>query len=204
MYNKFGDKMYLIYDNINNYSIKDYKFFYKILDSKDKLKINKLINIRDKKSTILSRILLLKILKEKYNLNLHKLSFTYNKFGKPFINNVYFNISHSYDYVCVVASNKEIGIDIEKIRKININICNFFSTENEKNYIINSKNQYKNLFKIFCLKEAYFKMLGSDLSKIKNIEFCINNNIQNPKDNLNIILKYSILNYIIAIIERKK
>ena len=143
-------------------------------------------------------------LKEKYNLNLHKLNFTYNKFGKPFINNVYFNISHSYDYVCVVASNKEIGIDIEKIRKVNINICNFFSTENEKNYIINSKNQYKNLFKIFCLKEAYFKMLGSDLSKIKNIEFCINNNIQNPKDNLNIILKYSILNYIIAIIERKK
>lgn len=204
MYNKFGDKMYLIYDNINNYSINDYKSFSKILDAKDKLKINKLINMKDKKSTILSRVLLFKILKEKYNLNLHQLSFTYNKFGKPFINNIYFNISHSYDYVCVVASDKEIGIDIEKIRNVNINVCNFFTTENEKDYIVNSKKQFESLFTIFCLKEAYFKMLGSNLSKIKDIEFLKNNNIQNPKENLNIILNYSILGYIIAIVERKK
>ena len=47
---------------------------------------------------------------------------------------IYYNISYSYDYVICIISNKEIGIDIEKIRKTNINTKKIFATKIEQNY----------------------------------------------------------------------
>ena len=59
--------MYYIYDSINNYNNNDYKSFYDRLNNLDKIKIDKLINTSDKKLTILSRILLNKLLNKYYN-----------------------------------------------------------------------------------------------------------------------------------------
>lgn len=194
--------MYFIFDNINNYNKNDYKNFYHKLKEKDKQKIKSLIYEKDKQLTILSRILLIKILQDNYNLDYNNLEIKYNKYNKPLINNIYFNISHSNEYAIVATSNNKIGIDIEKIRKVNINIINYFCTTLEKKYILNSNNHYKSLFEIFCLKEAYFKMLGTGITNLKEIEFkIIDNLITCNHPNLNIKLDYSINGYIIAIIE---
>ncbi|MEE3342798.1 MAG: 4'-phosphopantetheinyl transferase superfamily protein [Bacilli bacterium] len=197
--------MYLLYDNINNYTIKDYNKCKVNLNKNDKIKYNKLVKNNNRKLLLLSRMLLYRILEDKYNINYNDMDVHYNRYGKPFIDNIYFNISHSYDYAVVCTSNKRIGIDIEKIREVNLNTINYFCTDKEKEYIINSGDKYKSLFELFCLKEAYFKMLGSNLSDIKNIEFIINNNtIRCTQDeNINIEIKYDIDNYIIAIIEEK-
>ena len=193
--------MQMIYDNINNYTDNDYKDMFNYLNNNDKNKINKLIRINDKKLSILSKYLLKSILSQKYHLDYNKIY--YNKYGKPHIDGIYFNISHSNDYVVLAFSNNKIGIDIEKIRKVDLNIINNFCTTKEKEYILNSENPHKSLFEIFCLKEAYFKMLGTNLNDIKNIEFDINNKIiSSSKGNLNIKLNYDIPNYIIAIVEK--
>lgn len=191
--------MQIIYDNINNYTDNDYKDMFNYLNNNDKNKINKLIRNNDKKLSILSKYLLKSILSQKYHLDYNKIY--YNKYGKPLINGIYFNISHSNDYVVLVFSNNKIGIDIEKIRKVDLNIINNFCTTKEREYILNSESSYKSLFEIYCLKEAYFKMIGANLFNMKEIEFNISNTISSSKDNLNIILNHEIDNYIIAIIE---
>ena len=197
--------MYLLYDNIDNYTNIQYSNYKKLINKHDKTKLDKLIRDNDKKLFLLSRHLLTKLLKDKYNINYNNHHIYINKHGKPFIKNIYFNISHSNKYSIVCTSNNKIGIDIEKIRKVNLNTINYFCTPKEKEYIMNSKDKYKSLFEIFCLKEAYFKMLGNNLSNIKTIDFIINkNNIICPKNkNINIYLNYYINNYIIAIIEEK-
>lgn len=196
--------MYLTYDKISNYNIEEYKNFYNKLNNIYKDKINHLIYEKDKQLSILAQILLANLLKDKYSINYKNIKFKYNKYNKPFIENIYFNISHSNEYAVVVTSNKKIGIDIESIRKVDLNIINYFCTSNEKDYILNSTNKYKSFFEIFCLKEAYFKMLGNGITNLKEIEFIINPNlITSNKPNLNIILNHSIQNYIIAIIEEK-
>lgn len=193
--------MYIQYDNINNYTLKEYQIFYNSLTKNDKLRIDKIVNKNKQKQFILSRIILKNILKDKYNINYQDVIIKYNKYDKPTIDNIYFNISHSHDYVIVATSNKEIGIDIEKIRKVNLNIAKRFCTDNEYAYILNSNNKYYHFWQIYTLKEAYFKMIGQDLANIKNIEFSINDKITiKNHPNINIISSNEINDYIIAII----
>lgn len=194
--------MYFIYDNINNYTNNDFLTMFNSLNIDNQNKIKKILTDRDKKLSILSKYILKNILSQKYNLDYTNIY--YNEFNKPFIDGIYFNISHSNDYIVICFSENKIGIDIEKIRKVNLNIINYFCTKKEKKYILKSKNKYKALFEIFCLKEAYFKMKGTNLFNIKKISFNIQNKniITIPKCNIKIKIFYDIPDYIITIIEQ--
>ena len=188
--------MKYILKNINDYSDTFINEFYKSVPLSKKEKIIKLLDYENKKRSIVGCILLNTLLENKVN------EFTYNEYGKPFVkdNETFFNISHSYDYVVCAISNKRIGIDIEKIREVPMNTVNQFATEIEKNYISKS---YERLFQIYTLKEAYFKMLGTNLNNILDIEFIINDNtITSNKDDINII-QFKKNDYIISIIEEK-
>ena len=81
--------------------------------------------------------------------------FEQNKTGKPFVKGlpVYFSIIHSGDYAVCAVSDCEIGIDIEKIRTIDLRVADRFATVKEKEYIHNCKDGF---FRICTLKEAYF------------------------------------------------
>ena len=196
--------MYYVYDNINNYDKYQYDSFYNNLSNMDKDKYNNIVKDNKKKLFLLSRILLDKITNKYYNINYIDMVIKYNTYGKPIYKDFYFNISHSSDYACAIISNNKIGIDIEKIREVDLNIINYFCTDKEVNYILSSKDKYKSLFTIFCLKEAYFKMIGTGINNIKSIEFIINDNIiKCSRKNITIKLDYSIDNYVIAIIEEK-
>lgn len=95
--------------------------------------------------------------------------------GKPYAKNlpVHFSISHSGDYALCAVSGSEIGVDIEKIRAVHPRAHEKFCTENESRYISGSENGF---FKIWTLKEAYFKCIGTGLgADIKDVSFEINN-----------------------------
>lgn len=85
-----------------------------------------------------------------------------------------------------------------------MNIINQFCTKKEKEYILlNNQCTNERIFEIYCLKEAYFKMLGNNLNNIKDVEFEIKNDvvISNIKK-VNFYLKKDIENYILAVCER--
>ena len=95
------------------------------------------------------------------------------EYGKPYAEGlpVHFSVSHSGDYAVCAVSENEIGIDIEKIRKINPNLSTRFASENETEYISSHEN---GLFEIWTLKEAYFKCIGTGLGPdIKSVSFSI-------------------------------
>ncbi|MBR4230958.1 MAG: 4'-phosphopantetheinyl transferase superfamily protein [Bacilli bacterium] len=94
----------------------------------------------------------------KHNLNNEII---YNKYGKPYFkdNPIFFNVSHSDKYAVLAVSDKEIGVDIQKITykaKIINKICN----ENEKKLIKNAND----FTKIWVKKESFVKMVGQGLS----------------------------------------
>ena len=104
------------------------------------------------------------------------IEFASSEKGKPFAKNVdaNFNVSHSGDYVVCAVSDKEIGIDIEKIRAINPHVAERFATPVEIEHINSTPN---GLFEIWVLKEAYFKCTGSGLGKdVKSVQFIISGN----------------------------
>ena len=193
--------MDVFYDNIRKYNYQDYIIFWKNLDTIRKSKIRKLIQVDDQKRSILMWYQFYQILKKRYDYS--DFSIFYNAYGKPMMKNLSFSFSHSYDYVAIAISNKNIGIDIEKIRPVSFSVLNIFCTEYEKKYILNSNHPMVSLFDVFCLKEAYFKMLGTDLSCLKQVEFHITNDSVLCKNHphLSITLHHKIEGYVVAIIE---
>lgn len=104
-----------------------------------------------------SKELLNKVLKE----NNIQDEIIYNAYGKPYLKNnaLYFNISHSGIYTALVISNKEVGIDIEKItirEKVIDKICN-----SEEKKLIKTADDFT---KMWVIKESYVKYLGIGLS----------------------------------------
>lgn len=81
------------------------------------------------------------------------------KGNKPIHPDIYFSISHKDDYICIVTSKNKVGIDIEKIKKVDANILSFLNEDEE------------NFFEKWTLKEAYLKMLGNNFNSFSELKY---------------------------------
>ena len=193
--------MEYIIKNINDYKDLNINNFKGIIKKEKFDKIFKLKNNNDKLRSLVGELILIELF-NKNNIKYQEIEIIYNEYGKPLIKDskYFYNISHSGDYVICALSNKQIGIDIEKVRDINLKISNQFATKSEKEYI----NNPKTFFQIYILKEAYFKMLGTNLNNILNIEFNIKDNtITCSNSNINASFINDLDDYIISYIETK-
>ena len=80
----------------------------------------------------------LKILSEYLNVDEKSLVVLRDRFGKPYLKDypeTYFNISHTKGAIVCAVSDKQVGIDIEGLRKVNYKIAEKYFTEAEKEYI---------------------------------------------------------------------
>jgi len=105
-------------------------------------------------------------------MNPKDLTFNIDKNGRPSIINIRnknldFNISHSDEFVILAMSNRlRVGIDIEKIRDIDIDLISYNCFSNkEKKYLKEKNDKLVNFFKIWTLKESYLKALGMWISR---------------------------------------
>jgi len=80
---------------------------------------------------------------------------------------VSFNISHSGAWVVVAFADKEVGIDVEKIRQIKYNIAERFFSKDEYSELVKKEGKAKLhfFFDLWTLKESYLKLLGKGLTK---------------------------------------
>ncbi len=150
-------KLYIY--NINNLIIdfKDIPF----IDNKDIDYAMKYKQIIDQKQQIISRYF-----KNKYIKNWY-----INENKKPLSNDIYFNISHSHDYVILAISNKyNIGIDIElKNDKREDRLKKFICNKEELDFVKENDDFYK----IWTSKESLLKCVGTglvnDLKKVNSL-----------------------------------
>ena len=189
---------YLIRD-VNSYKSQELESFFKNIRFKKRKRINNYSNNERKKQAIVGEILLKELLEKYYNIKYNTCIIEESKSGKPYITNynIYFNISHKDNLVVCAVSYSNIGVDIEKIRDIDLNTINIFATTTEKKYILEKKEDIlKRLFKIYTLKEAYLKMNGDSITNIKNIDI---SKIKKEKLTIKTVNKND---YIISIIKK--
>ena len=84
--------------------------------------------LKDRKQCVGAGLLLKNCLSD-LNIDITKLHIGKN--GKPAIDGIYFNLSHSHDMVVCAISNKPVGCDIEKIGKSRFKVAEHFFTKNE-------------------------------------------------------------------------
>lgn len=95
------------------------------------------------------------------------------KKGKPFIvgrKNVFFNISHSGDYVVCAVSDEEIGADIEKRGKARMEVAGrFFHKQEVLELEIAPDSERNGLFyDYWSIKESFLKYIGTGLTRPLN------------------------------------
>lgn len=96
-----------------------------------------------------------------FGIPLRELVYKTTEAGKPYLekyNSIHFNISHSNNVVICAVSNTPIGIDIQYMKSLNIELFTkrFFS-EQEQEKILKSKVQKHEFFKLWTKKESFIK-----------------------------------------------
>ena len=119
---------------------------------------------------VLGRILLKEGLE---NLGLDKdfENIRFHASGKTFLNEVFFSISHSDSkIVCAITTSGEIGIDIEKVKKVELENFKSFFTNKEWKEINAATSPLDKFYWYWTRKESIIKALGVDLSHLHQIE----------------------------------
>lgn len=77
---------------------------------------------------------------------------------------LYFNISHSDDFVVLAVSNEETGCDIQEIRSYNPKVARRNYCENEIKLIESSEDKDDVFIRLWALKESVLKFTGEGIS----------------------------------------
>jgi 4'-phosphopantetheinyl transferase len=140
------------------------------IDPKKRNRIEKFVQKEDKIRTLIGEILIRSVMIQKYDIDNEDLVFQENEYGKPSLINfphVFFNVSHSGDFVVCAFDDFPVGIDIEKIKDIEyVDIAGSFFTPKECEYMIksDSNQQINKFYDLWALKESYIKCCGKGLS----------------------------------------
>lgn len=194
--------------DIRNLTDVEYQKWYSLMSKEKQQRVDRFRFEDDKKRTVAGEMLARKAISEWCGVTPKSITFGKKEHGKPYASGlaVEFNISHSGDMVVCAIDNEPIGIDIEKIRPIDLSVAKQFCSEQELVYLfghvptekdfVNTSDEdvLTGFFEIWTKKEAYVKCLGTGFSlKCENVNLSINNvMISNNK------------NYIIAIYKSDK
>ncbi len=150
----------------------EYNKYFSLMSPEKQQRVNKFRFADDKKRTVAGEMLARKTIAEWCSVDETDIVFYKNEHGKPYLKDLpcYFNISHSRDFVVCAVSENEIGIDIEKIRPIDLKIAKrvFNETELKLLFTTPKENQQDIFFSLWTQKEAILKCLGTGFSDNKN------------------------------------
>ncbi len=166
---------------ISDFLNEEYKEYYEMMDDTRKSAILRLRFDGDKKRSILGEALVRKAISKKCNMAERDILFRREDYGKPFCLNadIHFSVSHSKEMVACAISQNRIGIDIEKMRKLETRIARISCTEKDLEYVFGfngipkefDKDSLLRFFRLWTAKEAYFKFQGTGIVKLKDISY---------------------------------
>lgn len=109
------------------------------------------------------------------------------KYGKPEIEGLNFNLSHSGNIVACAVSKETVGCDVEKLREAPPKIGDRFFCEREKQYLrMLAGQQYdREFFRLWTIKESYLKMTGEGLSfPMRRLEIDLKDSVKIIRDGI--------------------
>lgn len=140
-------------------------------------KVRRMLKYEDAVRSSMGELLVKYAISTTTKLPRDKIRFGMNAYGKPYlvgIDSVYFNVSHSGDWVVCAVDSDAVGIDVEKIHSIDLQIAwQFFSAaEYEQLISLPVSHRLAYFFDMWTLKESLIKADGRGLS-IPLDSFCI-------------------------------
>jgi len=148
------------------FSIKKWGFYFQQMPEDIKERIRRYRKEENKYQLLIGRLLLKEGMRELGFKDFDLQDLHYNEHNcplwKPSIN---FNIAHSGNIVtCAFSKTTAVGLDVEKIRKINLTDFDYILNDLDQQNIKKAPNAYQAFFKIWTIKEAVTKAIGKGLA----------------------------------------
>lgn len=174
---------YFIY-NVENLTNVEYEKWFSLMGKEKQERVSRYKDFERRKCSVAGEMLAKKYIGNALNIAPESLKILADKNEKPYIENceIHFNISHCENMLACVFSKEEIGIDIEKIRPVSLNMLKrFFSPEEQKYVLGHTPNEedfqkcdtteiLERFYQIFTLKEAICKKSGVGIKGLKNAD----------------------------------
>ncbi len=166
--------------DIRDLSDSEYRKWYSLMDEKKRQRVDKFRFDDDKKRTVVGDMLARKAIAKRCGTTENDIVFDIAQNGKPYAVelDVEFNISHSGNMVICAIGNMPLGVDIERIRPVDVSVTKRICSEAELEFIFGHKpvekefcytSDTKILTRFFTLwtgKEAYCKCIGTGIRDI--------------------------------------
>ena len=174
---------HLIY-NIENLTDEEYQKWFSLMTEEKQEKVSRYKDLTRRKCSVAGEKLVKEYIGNALNVDPETLVIVTDKNGKPYIENgpIRFNISHCENVLACAFSEKEIGIDIEKIKPIPLNVLKRFFSEKEQEFVLGKTQNYdfsvdyntpeilERFYKIYTLKEAICKKSGVGIKGLKSAD----------------------------------
>ena len=171
--------MHWSYCDTADFTPEEYKKAYASLSPSRKRHVDRFQQLQDKERSLAAELLVQKLLKELGipNGTLHRA-----ENGQPYLTGceLYVSISHCDAMVACAVSETPIGIDVERIRPMDLKVSRHVCVSEEKAYLMGDQplSQEKLchdpavlrlFFEIWTAKEAYFKKQGTGITNLKSV-----------------------------------
>lgn len=167
--------------DIRDLTAADYEKWYALMSKDKQLRVDRFRFEEDKKRTVAGEMLARKAIAEWCIVIPESIIFGTQEYGKPYAKDlsVEFNISHTGDMVVCAVDDKPVGIDVEKIRPIDLTVAKRICADDELNYLfghVPTENDFRcttdrniltRFFELWTAKEAYGKCIGVGMSDIR-------------------------------------
>lgn len=90
--------------------------------------------------------------------------------GKPYLKDypeIYFNLSHSGEYVCCAVGDEPVGVDIQEVVPVKAGLAERFFTEDECRQLkeLTEAQREQLFFRMWSIKESYIKFTGKGMKQ---------------------------------------
>lgn len=129
---------------------------------------------RDRKNCILGDYALRRLVSSETGCAIEKVRLSSDGNGSPFVlypagTGLSCSVSHSGSMVVAAVSSVPVGIDIEQIKVDDIDVTSQVCNERELSYLCENASDPAAFFRIWTVKEAYLKCIGTGITDISDL-----------------------------------
>ncbi|MFX3636545.1 MAG: 4'-phosphopantetheinyl transferase superfamily protein [Candidatus Pristimantibacillus sp.] len=141
-----------------------------VLPIEKQQRVRRYIHREDALRTVTADILSRSMICRSLNIKNADIQLVHNEYGKPFLSGVttklQFNNSHSGQWAVCALSHAAVGIDVEQISEIDMDIAKHYFSEQEYSDLCDHADDQRldYFFDLWTLKESYIKAAGMGLS----------------------------------------
>lgn len=161
--------------NINDFDEQQYAEMYCAANEERRARADRFRHEDDRRRCLCADMLARRMLADASGKTPEEITFTIGHKGKPSANvPLYFNVSHSGEYVLCAVSDKPIGVDIEQITPFRAGMVARYFTKDEAAYIwgdttpttetVIDPEICTRFYRTWTAKESYVKMTGTGIS----------------------------------------